>query len=103
MELIIALVAIAVIGIAIYVRNNRAEVQAAEITAEAPYKVETPEIKVEAVNAKPVEVKAASKAKALTKKAAPKAKAPTKKPAVAKPKAPAKPKAKKPAATKAPK
>jgi hypothetical protein len=67
-------------------------------THDAPYKVEAPVAKVEAVNAQPVEK--APEAKAPAKKA-PAKKAPAKKPAAikatAKPKAPKKPKAVKPA------
>ena len=60
---------------------------AKQATAEAPYKVEAPEAKVEAVNAQPIAK--TTKAKAPAKPKAPaKTKAPAKAPA--KPKAPAK-------------
>lgn len=63
-----------------------------EPVVEAPYKVEAPEAKVEAVNAQPIaEVKPAKKP-AGARKAAASAKAADK---AAKPKAPAKPRAKK--------
>jgi hypothetical protein len=91
MEIIVALVVIALIGYWVYTANNKPSV-----TEEAaPYKVET---KVEEVNAQPVVIPVTDSAVAVT---APKAKkAPAKKPAAApKAKAPAKkPAAKKPAA-----
>jgi len=99
---LIALAAIVVFLIATH-KSKKSET----VAEEAPYKVETPEAKVEAVNAQPVAqgsgvAKAPAKAKkpAATKAPA-KAKAPAKKPAATK--APAKKApAKKPAATKAP-
>lgn len=90
MEIIIGLI---VVGVAAYFifRPKKTET----VVEVAPYKIETPEAKVEAVNAQPV-----AEVKPAPAKKAPKAKAPAKKPVAKKPvaKAPAKKpaKAKKP-------
>lgn len=93
MEIIVGIAVVAVIGYFVFGRKKEEAVVEA-----APYKVETPEAKVEVVNAQPVaEEKPAQAKKAPAKKpAAPKAakaKAPAKPKAAAKPKAPRKPKA----------
>lgn len=102
-------------AIVVYVVVTHKSKTTETVAEPAPYKVETPEAKVEAVNAQPVEgagivevpVKAkkapAKKPAAAKAKAAPAKKAPAKKPAATKAKAPAKKApAKKPVAAKAP-
>lgn len=84
MEIIVGIAVVAVIGYFVFGRKKEEAVVEA-----APYKVETPEAKVEVVNAQPVaEEKPAKAKKAPAKKpAAPKAKAPAKAKAPKKPKA----------------
>jgi len=96
MEIILGLVVIAVVGYLVFFRKPE------EVVEVAPYKVETPETKVEVVNAQPVaeaikqvaEKKAAAPAKKPAAKKAPAKKAPAKKP-VAKATASKAPRAKK--------
>ena len=78
------IVGIAVIAAIAFLLTRKKEEQVVEA---APYKVETPEAKVEAVNAQPVEAAPVAKpakkapAKKASTKAPAKAKAPAKKPA----------------------
>lgn len=95
MEYIVGIAVVAAIAYLLY-SNKKSEAVVEAQPEAAPYKVETPEAKVEAVNAQPVvaETKPAKAKKAPAKKAAPKApkakapaKATAKKPATKKPKA----------------
>lgn len=94
MELFLFVVAVVVVGAVIYVRNNRAEVQQAEIVAlgEPPATVvipvtESATVVVEGAGAVAVPAKKAKAKKPAAIKAA-KPKAPAKPKAAAKPKAP---------------
>jgi hypothetical protein len=93
---------LALAAIVLFVVATHKSKKTETVAEQAPYKVETPEAKVEAVNAQPVEGAGIVEVPVKAKKAPAKKPAPVKAPAKAKAAPAKKAPAKKPAATKAP-